>query len=75
MVKVISLSEEAYMKLKSIKGERSFSEVVVELTEKTGKGSLLDLFGKWPGGKEELTRIKKVLEEERSKAHLRETKW
>lgn len=37
MVKVISLSNEAYEKLKRIKNGKSFSEVVVELVDKRDK--------------------------------------
>lgn len=46
MVKVISLSNEAYEKLKSKKtSNKSFSDVVIELVEDRKKGSILDLFG------------------------------
>ena len=46
MVKVISLSEAAYEKLKSKKtAEKSFSDVVIELIEKKPKKSIMDLFG------------------------------
>ncbi|MFA5855829.1 MAG: antitoxin VapB family protein [Candidatus Pacearchaeota archaeon] len=37
MVKVISLSNDAYEKLKAIKNGKSFSEVVVELVESKNK--------------------------------------
>jgi len=46
MVKVISLSNEAYEKLKDRKTHgRSFSDVVVELVDIKRKGSIMDLFG------------------------------
>ena len=47
MVKVISLSNEAYGKLKAIKGDRSFSEVVIEVTGPRKKRSIMDLAGAW----------------------------
>jgi len=44
MVKVISLSEEAYQTIKGIKeSEESFSDVVLRLASK--KGNILSLFG------------------------------
>lgn len=44
MVKVISLSEEAYGTLKGIKGNgESFSQVVVRLAKK--RGNIMELFG------------------------------
>lgn len=46
MVKVISLSEEAYKKLKGRKtADKSFSDVVVELIDKKPKRSIMDFFG------------------------------
>ena len=46
MVKVISLSEDAYEKLKSKKtAEKSFSDVVIELIDKKPRKSIMDLFG------------------------------
>jgi len=41
MVKVISLSEEAYGKLKAYKYDKSFSEAILELLE--GKGKKKDI--------------------------------
>ncbi len=77
MVKVISLSEEAYMKLKSIKNGRSFSETVVELIErpKNDKKNIMDFFGIWADKKEEWETIKKTLEEDRKRFKLREVKF
>ena len=55
MVKVISLSNEAYEKLKSRKTEnKSFSDVVVELVENKKKGSIMDLFGALKDDKESI---------------------
>ena len=46
MVKVISLSEEAYEKLKRRKtDDKSFSDIVIELADKKAKRSIMDLFG------------------------------
>ncbi len=55
MVKVISLSEEAYEKLKSRKSvDKSFSDVVIELVENRKKGSIMDLFGALKDDKESI---------------------
>ncbi|MBI3033362.1 antitoxin VapB family protein [Candidatus Woesearchaeota archaeon] len=73
MVKVISLSNKAYEELKALKqGHDSFSDVVIKLVEKKPKGNLMDFFGKWPGGKEELDKIAKILEEDRKKFKTRD---
>ena len=47
MVKVISLSEEAYARLKGNKGSKSFSEVVIEFVPEKKKKSVMDFFGIW----------------------------
>ena len=76
MVKVISLSNEAYERLKVLKGEKSFSEVVVELIEekKTKKKNIMDFFGIWSDRKEEVEKMKKMIEEDRKRFKLREVK-
>ena len=74
MVKVISLSNEAYEKLKSIKRDRSFSEIVVELIEKKKKKNIMDFFGIWANRKEEIKEMKKIIESDRRKFKLREVK-
>ena len=74
MVKVISLSNEAYEKLKSIKRDRSFSEIVVELIEKKKKKNIMDFFGIWANRKEEIKEMKKMIESDRRKFKLREIK-
>lgn len=75
MTRVISLSDEAYSKLKAAKNEgESFSEVV-NRTVPLQKKSLLDLWGKWPGGKEELDRIEKILRAERKNVKLRQVEF
>lgn len=76
MVKVISLSEEAYVKLKSIKGERSFSETILDILEnKEKKADILDSFGIWADKKEEAEKFKKIVEEDRKKFKLSEVKF
>ncbi len=77
MVKVISLSEEAYMKLRSIKNGRSFSETIVELIEKPKKDKkdLMEFFGIWADRKEELKQFEKLIEEDRKRFKLREVKF
>jgi predicted CopG family antitoxin len=74
MVKVISLSEEAYNKLKAIKFERSFSEVVVDLVERKKKKDLSKFFGIWAGREEEIKKMKKMIGEDRKRFKLREVK-
>ena len=77
MVKVISLSNEAYSKLRALKGDKSFSDVVIHLVEekKGRKGDLMRFFGVWSKDKKELEKIKKTLEEDRAKAKLKEVKF
>lgn len=45
MVKVISLSNEAYEKLKALKRGKSFSEVVVKLVGERKKKNIMDFAG------------------------------
>lgn len=74
MVKVISLSEEAYRKMKSLKQQgQSFSDVVLKLASKSN--SLGDLFGKWPGTSKEAKDIKEALSRQRKKFKTREAKF
>jgi len=79
MVKVISLSDEAYGILKRMKMGRSFSEVIVDVTtSKEKKGIVKDLSkfcGIWKDETEEWEKIKKKLYKDRKKAKLREVKW
>jgi predicted CopG family antitoxin len=73
MVKVISLSEDAYSRLSAIKGNRSFSEVVLEFT--SAKKNILDFAGAFADNSEEWGKIGKKLLEDREKAKLREVKF
>ena len=75
MVKVISLSNEAYARLKAIKNGKSFSEVVLELTINKKKKNLSDYFGIWKENSDEWEKIKKKIYEDRKKAKLREVKF
>ena len=76
MTKAISLSDEAYESLKSLKkGSESFSEIVLRLASSAKKKSLLDLAGRWAGGKEELDRIEKMIYKDRKKFKLRTVKF
>lgn len=60
MTKIISLSDEAYEKLKNMKeAKESFSKVVVRLSEKEEKKPLMAFFGAWAGDKKELDDFKK----------------
>lgn len=73
MTKVISLSDAAYDRLFRLKkGKESFSEVVIRLTEKERKRSLLDYAGTWKGSYDEVERIKKELWEERDSAYFKD---
>lgn len=75
MVKVISLSEEAYKTLKTIKGNNSFSELVVELVnERPKKKSIKEFFGVFKENTDEWEKINKKLYEDRKKFKLREVK-
>lgn len=74
MVKVISLSNAAYAEMKSLKeNDESFSDVVLKLVEKVRKRPLTEFIGKWPGGSEELSKIRKSLTKDRSKFKTRST--
>ena len=73
MTKVISLSNEAYERIRSIKKpSESFSDVVLKLTNKNKKKSLMDFFGKWPGSEEEIENIQKIIDEGRKNFKTRE---
>ncbi|MEK6833581.1 MAG: antitoxin VapB family protein [Nanoarchaeota archaeon] len=73
MVKVISLSDEAYGKLKMIKRNMSFSEVIVDLVERKKKRNLIDFVGVW--SKEEGAKIKKSVIENRKKQKMRSVEF
>lgn len=71
MVKVISLSDDAYGSLKSMKKEgESFSDVVRRVAEKEKGRSFLSLAGTWKDDKE-IGNIFKGIMEERKKVKFR----
>ena len=74
MVKIISLSEEAYGELKKLKGESSFSETVLGLI-RPKKSTLLELSGKWPGSKNELDKLKEDIKKDRKEFKLKDVNF
>ena len=72
MVKVISLSDEAYRTLKALKRNKSFSQTVIELAKHNNGKNILSFAGAFADNKKEWKNIKGVLEEDRKKAKLRE---
>lgn len=76
MVKVISLSNEAYGKLSEIKNGRSFSEVVVELVEckRKNKKDIMKFAGIFAKDKN-WEKIMGEIEKDRKNFKLREVKF
>lgn len=73
MTKSISISDNAYGDLLSIKREgESFSEVILRVAGKEKKKSLLEFAGTWVGSKDETDVIFKAIFNERHKSKLRE---
>ena len=71
MVKVISLSDKAYLTLKHLKGEHdSFSDIVLKLAH-TQKRSVMDFAGIWRNN-DELDAIFATVEKSRKKFRMRE---
>ena len=73
--KTITITEEAYNKLKAAKNEGESFSVVVNRTFPLQKKSLLDLWGKWAGSKEETDRIFKEIYADREKIKLRKVEF
>lgn len=69
MVKVISLSNESYDRLRAIKGNRSFSEVVIEFTNTKNK-NILDFAGVFADNNKFWANMRKKIYEDRKKAKL-----
>jgi len=69
MVKVISLSDEAYGKLSIIKRNLSFSKVIISLIEEKNKKSLRDFAGVWSEG--EGAKFKAFVNKNRKKQKMR----
>ena len=75
MVKVISLSDEAYGKLKAIKRDMSFSEVIIEIVNtRNEKKNIMKFAGIWKDRTDEWKEIEKKIYEDRRKFKLREVK-
>ncbi len=75
MVKVISLSNDAYEKLKVLKKGKSFSETVIELSMGKKRKNIMDFAGAFSDNANEWDAIKKKIYEDRKKAKLREVKF
>jgi len=72
MTRTISLSDEAYELLVSLKGDKkSFSEVVMELARKGSRDNILSFFGVWADRDDEFRRVFKEMAKERRNARLR----
>lgn len=75
MVKVISLSDDAYSRLKALKRDRSFSEIVVELVENKRKNrNIMDFAGAFKDNAEEWKEIEKKIYLDRERLKLRSYK-
>ena len=71
MVKVISLADDAYNELKTLKKEgESFSDVVRRVVEKDKGKTFLDLAGSWKDDKE-ISKIFDEIIEDRKKVKFR----
>ncbi|MBD3155178.1 MAG: hypothetical protein GF368_00800 [Candidatus Aenigmarchaeota archaeon] len=75
MTKVISLSDDAYKTLKSLKnGKESFSEVVIRISANEKKKPIMSFAGKWKGKKSWENIYKEILEV-RKKSKFREVRF
>jgi len=75
MTKIISLSDEAYDRLKKLKGDtKSFTKIVIELTEPKRPKRLSDFAGMWKD-RPEMDDIFKRIIEERHKIDPRLRQW
>jgi predicted CopG family antitoxin len=76
MVKVISLSDEAYRRLKALKRGKSFSETIIEIVEarRRKKKSISKFVGIWSEDDEYWRNFKKEIRKSRDKAKMREVK-
>lgn len=69
MTKVISISDDAYNKLKMLKNDKSFSQIIVELSENKNNNDLFLFAGSLTG--EEAGKIKNEIYGERKKPSRR----
>ncbi len=75
MVKVISLSNEAYEKLKRIKNGKSFSEIVVELVDrKKDRKGLMNFAGIFANDKDWANKMNEIIKD-RKNIKMREVKF
>ena len=75
MVKMVSLSNEAYERLRALKkGNKSFSDVVIEVTPKVKKKNIMDFFGIWKDDSEYWEKFEKDIRKGRNNAKMREVK-
>ncbi|TFF97867.1 MAG: antitoxin [Promethearchaeota archaeon] len=66
--KTVSLSEEAYNALKSIKKEgETFNDLILRLVQKPDQKEILSLAGTWQGSDEEAEKILEIIYENREK--------
>jgi len=73
MTKNISLSDDAYNALAALKEkDKSFSDIILEITKKYGKKNLTSFAGKWHGSKEEAKKIFEEIMQERRKTRARD---
>jgi len=74
MVKVISLSNDAYTRLKALKGLKSFSEVIVELINRKEKKKkrIIEFVGIWKDDSEYWDNFKKEIRKSRNNSKMRE---
>ncbi len=74
MSKSIALSDDVYNTLKSLKGDKFFSQVVIELIDarKKKKRSIMDFAGAFKGNADEWKEIEKKIYEDRKKVKMRE---
>jgi predicted CopG family antitoxin len=70
MVKVISLSNEAYNKLRLLKRDKSFSEIVIELVDKKPSQNIMKLAGAWSDNAKKWAAIEIKLYSDRRKFKL-----
>lgn len=63
MTKIISISDEAYIRLKKLKNERSFSEIIIELTLEKSADNMMRFAGALSNVEAE--KIKKSIYDER----------
>ncbi len=69
MTKVISISDEAYNDLKRIKEQKSFSEIIVEITKERNRNNILKYAGILD--KKTAEKMKKEIYEERKLSYRR----